>query len=158
MKVLRVLAFMSLVAAFAGCYSYDIVQSNIFSGEDGRVVQVEYGRSKSDHVNKFQSPVTGKTMDFKSKLLVKVHLPEGDDFLAWQCMNFTSSGTMYRSDNDKWMFHANGFSCAVYRRDESDPSRYLEVFRGVLCDTSNVDRRRRDKWREMKKDAGGNWR
>lgn len=144
--------------ALSGCHSYDIVQSNIFSDEDGQLIQVDYGRSETDHINKFRSPTNGQELDFKSKLLVKVHLPGGERFLAWQCMNYLQSGTMYRSDNEKWMFHANGFSCAVYRRDDADNSRYREIFRGIMCDATNVDRSDRDRWRKMKKDAGGRWR
>lgn len=151
-------AVLVAAGALSGCHSYDIVQSNIFSDEDGQLIQVDYGRSETDHINKFRSPTNGQELDFKSKLLVKVHLPGGERFLAWQCMNYLQSGTMYRSDNEKWMFHANGFSCAVYRRDDADNSRYREIFRGIMCDATNVDRSDRDRWRKMKKDAGGRWR
>lgn len=154
----KIFIFPVIGMLLAGCQSYDIVQSNIFSDEDGNLVQVDYGRSEKDHINKFRSPTNGQELDFKSKLLVKVNLPSGDGFLAWQCMNYLRSGTMYRSDNERWMFHANGFSCAVYEREESDPTRYREIFRGIMCDAANVDRRPRDRWRNMKKDAGGNWR
>lgn len=157
MTALRFLIAVSLTA-LAGCRSYDIVQSNVFSDEDGRLLRVDYGRSESDHVNTFRSPMTGREMEFKSNLLVKVFLPWDDDFVAWQCMNYLRSGTMYRTDDGEWMFHANGFSCAVYLREENDPTRYREMYRGILCDASNVDRRRHDKWRDMKKDAWGIWR
>ena len=68
----------------------------------------------------------------KSKLRVKVHLPDGDDFLAFQCMNLLRSGTMYRSDDEQWMFHANGFTTSVYRFDAAKND-YLLWFEGVIC-------------------------
>ena len=132
-----------------GCRSYDLVQRNIFADDDGNVVIVDYGRSEKPHVNTFISPVTGKEMEFKSKLVVEVELPDGDDFTAWQCMNFLPYGTMYRSDNKKWMMLANGFSCTVYIRTEEDETQYREVYRGVLCDTPEVEIKKNDKWKTV---------
>ena len=67
----------------AGCQSYDIVQTNVFADDDGNVISVDYGRSETDHVNTFRAPTNGKEMEFKSKLMVKVTLPNGDRFKAW---------------------------------------------------------------------------
>ena len=129
-----------------GCQSYDLVQRNIFADDDGNVVIVDYGRSEKPHVNTFISPVTGKEMEFKSKLVVEVQLPDGDDFTAWQCMNFKPYGTMYKTNNEKWMLLANGFSCIVYHR-RSNEDGYDEVFRGVLCDTPEGLFEKNDKWK-----------
>ena len=142
----------SLLAALLlqGCQSYTIVQRNVFVDDDGQTVYVDYGRSESDHVNTFVSPATGAEMDFKSKLMVKVELPDGDTFKAWQCMNFLPRGTMYQSDNEEWKALANGFSFIVYRRTgEPAPRDYLEVYRGVLCDTPPVDVKKDDRWHEV---------
>jgi hypothetical protein len=130
---MRAAAFFASLALLAGCQSYDIMQTNVFSDEDGDVIVVDYGRSDKEHVNTFVSPATGKEMEFKSKLAVRVTLSDGERFTAWQCMNFLQGGTMYKTDNEKWMFHALGLSCAVFRRTEEDPTRYLEVYRGILC-------------------------
>lgn len=139
---------MVLVAAVvSGCQSYQITQRNIFSDEDGFVVTVDYGHSESDHFNTFISPMTGEELEFKSRLMVNVELPNGDDFIAWQCMNFLRRGTMYRTDNDEWMFLANGFSCTVYHQTDEDETRYLEVYRGVVCDSPKIDVEKNDKWR-----------
>ena len=73
---------------FSGCQSYRLVQRNVFADDDGHVIVVDYGRSEKEHVNTFVSPVTGKEMEFRSKLVVEVQLPDGDTFKAWQCMNF----------------------------------------------------------------------
>ena len=135
-----------------GCQSYEIVQRNVFADDDGNMVVVDYGRSESEHHNTFISPVTGKEMDFHSKLVVKVRLPDGDTFKAWQCMNFMPRGTMYRTDDDEWMLLANGFSCTVYHQVKEDTTQYAEVYRGVLCDIDDsVKVKKNDKWREIKK-------
>ena len=127
-----------------GCQSYDIVQKNVFADDDGNVVVVSYGRSGSDHVNTFVSPVTGEELEFKSKLMVKIELPDGDTFKAWQCMNFLPSGTMYKTDNEEWIVYVNGFTCALYCQTEEDDTRYLEVYKGVLCDTPEMKDVKRD--------------
>ena len=78
----------------------------------------------------------GKVMTMKSKLAVKVTLPDGTDFVAWECMNTLPSGTMYRSDNERWMYHANGISCRVFESaiNPEGKSDYLLVFEGIICE------------------------
>ena len=135
-----------------GCQSYTVVQRNVFADDGGNIVSVEYGRSESEHVNTFRSPVTGKDMDFKSKLVVRAVLPDGDSFKAWQCMNFLPYGTMYRTDNDRWMLLANGFTCTIYRQSEADETQYREVYRGVLCDIDkDVKVEKDEKWKDVLK-------
>ena len=158
MKKLKVPTALLAASLLSGCLFYDVVQSNLFSDEDGFVVQVDYGQSGRDHVNYFRSPANGEKCEFRSRLLVLVHLPDGDSFKAWRCMNFLPSGTMYRSDNEEWMLHANGFSITVYRRIGDEGDKYREVYRGVLCETPDTDFKPSDKWRELKKDAQGRWR
>jgi len=152
MERLTVASLALLLAAsmpLPGCLSYDIVQQNVFADDDGNVVVVNYGRSGRDHVNTFVSPVTGKEMEFRSKLLVKVELPNGDDFKAWQCMNFLSRGTMYQSDDEEWRVLAAGFSTVIYHRTDERPPRYLEVFRGVICDSPKIDVKKDDRWKDV---------
>lgn len=154
----KIFSLLAGAILFVGCRSYDIVQANVFSDDDGNVVRVAYGRSDKVHVNTFRNPATGKEMDFPSTLLVEVTLPDGDAFTAWQCMNFMPSGTMYKTDNEKWMILVNGFTTMIYFQTKEDPTRYLEVYRGILCDSPNVDYQPNKKWRTLKKDAGGAWR
>ena len=138
------------VSLLVGCQSYTVVQRNIFADDDGNVVVVDYGRSESDHTNTFVSPATGKKMEFRSKLVVKVQLPDGDTIKAWQCMNFLPRGTMYMTDNEEWKVLANGFSLIVYRRTgEPSPRDYLEVYRGVICDTPDMKIKKNNKWRDI---------
>ena len=101
---------------------------------------------------------TGKATEFKSKLVVDVTLPDGDSFTAWQCMNFLQTGTMYKTDNEKWMVLVNGFPALVYAQTKEDPTRYFEVYRGILCESPKTDYEPNPKWRNLKKNAQGKWR
>jgi len=158
-----------------GCQSYTIVQQNVFADDDGSVLFLEYGRSESDHVNTFVSPVTGKEMEFKSRLMVRAQFSENvpdclevrnggsqtnrivladETIKAWQCMNFLSRGTMYETDGGEWKLLVNGFSTAVYRRMADAPPRYLEVYRGVLCDINDSYKAKKDeRWKTVPKSA-----
>ena len=147
--VLRLRSFLALVLV-AGCQSYEIVQRNIFADDDGNVVVVDYGRSDSEHHNTFVSPTTGKEMDFHTKLVVKVQLPDGEVIKAWQCMNFLARGTMYQTVDEEWKVLANGFSLIVFHRTgEPAPRDYLEVYRGVICDTTERKVKKNDKWQDV---------
>lgn len=135
--------------ALAGCQSYRIVQKNVFSDEDGYLVTISYGVAEREHVNTFVSPMTGKEMDFKSKLVVEVDLPDGDSFRAWQCMNYQARGTMYRTDNGRWQILVNGFTCFVYRQSKENPKAYQPVYCGVLCDTPQMDVQKDERWKPV---------
>ena len=144
-KKLSALA-LSLVAAMlvllVGCTSFRPQQACMFTDANGNIVTVEYGNSKKDHVSKFTAP-NGKVLDMKTKLGVRVTLPAGDDFLAWECMNTLSVGTMYRTDNQKWLYHANGISCRVFKKalnPSTGQDDYLEIFEGVICEGPGDDR------------------
>lgn len=164
-------AFAACLAALAGCQSYRIVQTNVFSDEDGNFVYVFYGASDTDHVNTFIAPGTGKEMEFKSRLMVKVSVPEisrvykrplqgassaagyeretvrlcrKDTFVAWQRMNLICAGTMYETDDKEWIVHSDGLSCSLYLQTEEE-TKYLEVFRGRLCDSPEMKGVKKDR-------------
>ena len=127
------LLFAALAAlALAGCVSFHQTQVVKFVDDDGRLLEVVYGYGDKDHVTTWTSPINGKEIELKSKLRVKVNMADGPSFMAFQCMNTLESGTMYKTDNDRWMFLANGFTCALFELDgESDD--YRTIFQGVLC-------------------------
>ena len=106
---------------------------------------------------RLEDPATGKEVEFKSKLVVRVELPDGDSFTAWQCMNFMQSGTMYKTDNDKWQILVNGFTCRIYLRVDDGSGRYREVYRGILCESPKEEKKPDTKWRSLKKDSKGRW-
>jgi len=138
------LATLALVLC-AGCGGVTYVQTNVFVDEDGRIAQVEYGRSEEEHVNTFVSPVTGKTMDYSSHLAIRATLTQNVREKAWQCMNFLSSGTMYETDDQDWKFLVNGFTFSAYLRQKD--GRYLETYRGVLCDTPGERAKKDERWK-----------
>ncbi len=156
-KILPTLVLSLLM--LVGCQSYEIVQSNIFSNDDGFVVRIDYGRSDKDHINTFRSPATGAELPFKTRLVVDVLMPDGESFSAWQCMNFLASGTMYRTDDKDFLVLVTGFTCLVYALDPvpQDPERYREIYRGVLCESPKSDYKPNPKWRTLTKDANGRW-
>ena len=51
-------------------------------------------------------------------------------------MNTLPSGTMYRSSNEKWMYHANGITCEVFEKavNPQGEDDYLLVFEGIICE------------------------
>lgn len=153
----RIFLFGALMALFAGCQSYEILQHNIFSDDDGNVVRIGYGRSDAKHKNTFRNPANGKIMDYESNLVVEVDLPDGDSITAWMCMNMLPSGSMYKTDNEKWMVHVTGFTATVYLRVPDREDLYQEVYRGILCETPKSDYEPNPKWRQLKKDAHGRW-
>jgi len=135
--------------AFSGCNSYRIVDTHRFMNEDGAVAVVGYGRAEKDHVNTFRSPANGQELEFTSKLVVEVELPDGESFTAWQGMNFAGAGTLYRSDDDEWIVLVAGFICRVAPRDENVPQGYREVFSGVLCNTPVEKPEQDTRWRKV---------
>ena len=115
----------------AGCNTITQVQTMTFVDDNANVVVVDYGRAEKEHVGKCKSPTTGEDMDFRTKLLVKVVMPDGYSFKAWQTMNVLPSGTMYRSDDERWLFHARGITSSVYERT-IDKTDYKLVYEGVM--------------------------
>jgi hypothetical protein len=124
-----------------GCTSFHVTQSVRFVDDDGRFVHVQYGVGDEDHVTRFVSPVNGREIELKSKLRVRVRLDDGTSFTAFQCMNMLQSGTMYKTDNDRWMFLANGFTCMVFSYEEKRKDHRV-VFQGALAQSPAVGRRR----------------
>lgn len=120
--------------AIAGCTSFTPLQSSMFTNEDGEVLCVDYGRDSKFHESTFIAP-SGKEMTMRSKLKVRVTLPDGTSFLAWECMNPLSTGTMYRTNNQKWMFHAEGIYCRAFKKAVNPRGQqdYVEVFSGIIC-------------------------
>ena len=131
-NALHLVAAAVVAFALAGCTSFHQTQVVKFVDDDGRFAEVAYGYGDKDHVTTWTSPINGKEIELKSKLRVKVRMDDGPSFTAFQCMNSLGSGTMYKTDNDRWMFLANGFTCAVFELEDGSED-YKAVFQGVLC-------------------------
>ena len=135
MKRSSTLAVLLALAAAAGCNSMRVTQTNAFADENGDVISVEYGVLEKDHVTTFVSPYNKKEQEFKSKLAVNLTLPSGETVRAYQCMNMMRTGTLYKTDDGKWLYLANGTTCRIYLVNE-DATDYYEVFSGILDNPS----------------------
>jgi len=161
--------FTLLLLAAAGCNSYKVTQTSHFANDDGLIAQVDYACAEKDHVSTFRSPVNGREMEFRSKLVVELKMPDwpdgldypgrkdgatppfdGERFTAWRCMNFGNNGTMYRTDDEEWYFLASGFTCKVARRDARFASGYRDVFAGVLCNTPVKTPEKDNRWHKVR--------
>lgn len=129
----RAVAAAALALAAAGCNSFTVNQTNAFVDEDGLVLTVRYGQMEKEKTTTFRSPVNGKDVELRSRLAVSLTLPEpnGSTVMAYQCLNMLPSGTMYKSSDGKWLFHANGISCSLYLVNETGDDHYL-VFSGIM--------------------------
>ena len=131
MKIPQLITLTSSLFLFAGCTSFHLSQTNRFINEDGAIITVDYGTGSSDYVTKFRSPMNGNELEFKSKLRVRVTMPDGESFYAFECFNELKTGTLYRSGDEDWSYHAKGIVCTVYNKN--DQGFYAPVFEGVMC-------------------------
>lgn len=138
-KISYLLAIVFSSLFLSGCNSFNCKQTLRFINEDGEVIVVDYGVGDSDHTTKFYAPKTGRPLEFKSKNRVVVTMPDGEDFDGYECVNELRSGAMYQSDDEEWYYHANGFTCTVYRR-VGNTRDYAPLFTGVVCQSPEKPR------------------
>ena len=131
--LLAAAAFMAF--AFTGCTSFETTFSNSFMDDDGNVVHVVSGRLSDDHVFKVVSPGNGKLVDYASKEAVKVTLPDGMKFTAYQTLNTIPIGNMYSTDDSTIIYVTNGLMCRIYAMLENGQD-HLLVFEGNLLKNS----------------------
>lgn len=135
-KLLRLCASLAfaaaIAAALAGCASFERTQTDAFVDEDGYMIRVDYGLRSKDHIFMVPSPGNGKLVEYRSKLMVRVTLPDGDSFSAYRTLNSMPIGTMYMSDNEEWIFLTKGYWATVQHRDSPDSIDYSGVFEGYI--------------------------
>ena len=133
---LRSAAIATLAAAFAvalsGCALFERSQVDAFVDDQGYMIKVEYGTRSKDHVFMVPSPGNGKLVEYRSKLMVRVTLPDGERFSAYRTLNSMPIGTMYMSDNEKWIFLTKGYWATVQKQDRKDSPDYTGVFEGYI--------------------------
>jgi hypothetical protein len=112
----------------AGCASFEAERSSRFIDENGAVVGVEYARGE-ERTTEFTAP-NGAKLPYKSKLKVRVTLPDGDRFTAYRHMSL--AGVLYKTSDEDWEYFEEGTACAVARRAK-DGKGYLLVFQGTMC-------------------------
>ena len=138
-KISHLLAAVFSLLFLSGCNCFNWKQTLRFINEDGEIIVVDYGVGDSEHVTKFNAPKTGRPLEFKSKNRVIVTLTDGKSFDGYECVNELRSGAMYQSDDEEWYYHANGFTCTVYRRVGKTRD-YAPVFTGVVCQSPEKPR------------------
>ena len=143
--------------ALSGCASYETMQTCRFVNEDGQFLQVSYEQGSEPHVTTFVSPANGKEMEYSSKLRVVVELPDGDSFKAYQVMNFISTGSLYKTDDERWIYLANGFTCKVLKLNQN-PGEYAVEFEGVICESPEKSAKKNSKWRTVNAPASREYR
>ena len=140
MKALSI--FIACAALLAGCTSFEPIRTNRFVDDNNNYLHVDYGRDTKDHES-----VTilgnGVRWPFKSKNMVRVELPDGGRFTAYQ--NMAPTGNLYKTEDEEWEFFESGVGCLVAHFDKAR-SGYVTRFRGTLCATvrnpANVKRER----------------
>ncbi len=129
-------------ALLAGCTSFEPLRSNRFVDDNSNYLHVDYGRDTKDHES-VAVLANGVRWPFKSKNMVRVELPDGTSFVAYQ--NLAPAGNLYKTENEKWEFFESGAGCIVAELAK-DRSGYIPRFRGTLCATvrnpANIKRER----------------
>ena len=117
-----------LLATAAGCASFEPLRENQFVDENRRFLLVEYGKGEVRETE-FVTP-TGVRLPFKSALQVRVTLPDGEQFIAYQ--NMSVVGNLYFTEDRHWEYFEEGTGC-ILAEQVPDKSGYLMRFQGVLC-------------------------
>jgi len=119
--------------ALAGCESFETERSSRFVDEAGAVVSVEYARGE-ERTTQFVAP-NGAKMPYKSKLKVRVTMPDGDRFIAYRHMSL--AGVLYKTSDEDWEYLEEGTACAVAQRAD-DGKGYVLRFQGVMTMNSSA--------------------
>jgi len=114
--------------ALAGCASFKAERSSRFIDENGTTIGVEYAHGE-ETTTYFIAP-NGARMPYKTKLKVRVTMPDGDSFTAYRHMSL--AGVLYKTIDEEWEYLEEGMACAVARR-ASDGNGYLLKFQGMMC-------------------------
>ena len=138
MNTFRILAA-AAAAMLAGCatWTFEPTRTSKFVNERNEYIVVDYGIE--EHESTFIGP-GGVRMPFRSKLKVRVEMPDGTRFVAYQ--NMSTEGRLYVSDNERWRFLERGVAAYVAER-APDKNGFLLRYQGTLC--ANVRNPKNDK-------------
>ena len=128
MKAIHVLS-VAVAALLAGCatWTFEPTRSSKFVNEQNEYILVDYGIE--EHESTFIGP-GGVRMPFRSKLKVRVEMPDGTRFVAYQ--NMSTEGRLYVTDNERWRFLERGVAAYVAER-APDKSGHILRYQGTLC-------------------------
>ena len=108
----KAMAVTACALALAGCTSFKAERSSRFINDAGDILNVEYARCE-ERDTRFVAP-NGKELTYKAKNMVRVTMPNGDDFIAYR--NMSLAGVLYKTENEEWEFFEEGAVCAVADR------------------------------------------
>lgn len=128
MKKFQTMGALAL-ALLAGCASFEATRSQKFVDEAGAFVHVDYGADKEPRTSTFVLS-NGVQLPFRSKLKVRVELPDGTRFTAYQRMS--TAGNLYLDEDGEWEYFEQGTGCLVARK-APDGKGFLVRFQGTLC-------------------------
>lgn len=119
------------LAILAGCatWTFEPTRTQKFVDESGRFVIVDYGMDQEPRETYFALS-NGVRLPFKSKLKVRVEMPNGTRFVAYQHMS--SAGNLYITDNEDWEYFERGTSCLIAEQDK-DRKGFIPRYQGTLC-------------------------
>ena len=128
MKTIRILSA-TAAALLAGCatWTFEPTRTSKFVNERNEYIVVDYGIE--EHESTFVGP-GGVKMPFKSKLKVRVTMPDGERFVAYQ--NLATEGRLYVTDNGRWRFLERGVAAYVAER-APDKNGHILRYQGTLC-------------------------
>ena len=128
MKTVRIVSAIA-AALIAGCatWTFEPTRTSKFVNERNEYIVVDYGIE--EHESTFIGP-GGVRMPFKSKLKVRVEMPDGTRFVAYQ--NMSTEGRLYVTDNERWRFLERGVPAYVAER-APDKTGHILRYQGTLC-------------------------
>ena len=129
MNAIRTISVAVAAALLGGCatWTFEPTRSSKFVNERNEYILVDYGIE--EHESTFIGP-GGVKMPFKSKLKVRVTMPDGTRFVAYQ--NMSTEGRLYVSDDERWRFLERGVAAYVAER-APDKNGSLLRYQGTLC-------------------------
>ncbi len=127
MKLPHILAAAAVLLAGCATWTFEPTRSSKFVNEENAYLHVDYGLE--EHESTFYGP-SGVPMPFKSKLKVRVEMPDGTRFVAYH--NMSTEGRLYVSGNERWKFLEKGVAAYVAER-APDGKGYLLRYQGTLC-------------------------
>jgi hypothetical protein len=128
---MKKILFPILAMFLAGCatWTFEPQRTARFVDEENNFVTVDYGMDEKAHETVFTTPM-GVRLPFKSKLKVRVELPDGERFVAYQ--NMAVQGNLYVTKNGEWKYFESGLGCAIAKLAE-DENGYNLVYQGTMC-------------------------
>lgn len=117
------------ITLLAGCASFEATRTQKFVDETGKFVLVDYGTEQEPRTSQFTLG-NGVVLPFKSKLKVRVELPDGTRFTAYQRMS--AAGNLYMTDDEQWEYFEQGTGCLVANK-AADGKGFLIRYQGTLC-------------------------